>query len=160
MKVSNPLILFLIIVFSLLLSTNDIQAQLFKSKIRRNIVNFAEDCIGIPYKYGGYDKTGFDCSGFVYYVFTTFNKTIPRTSQSQYEYGRNRKRAKRVKAGDLIFFSGADSHSGKVNHSGIIVSNKHGHITFIHSSSSKGIMISKLEESYWKQRYLGSKNVL
>ncbi len=156
MKVSNPLILFLIIVFSLLLSTNDIQAQLFKSKIRRNIVNFAEDCIGIPYKYGGNDKSGFDCSGFTSYILSKFNIKVSRSSDLQSREGEMIS-LDMTRPGDLVFFG----RHGNVSHVALVVANNEDGIFIVHSTSSKGVIIENIKESeYWNNKIVTARNVI
>jgi|TARA_B110000093_G_C12873425_1_gene368709 cell wall-associated NlpC family hydrolase len=100
---------------------------------------------GIPYKYGGTTKRGFDCSGFVNAVyFNAFNIDLPRTTTLMSKQGEKISKSK-LKPGDLVFFR----PSRKYMHMGIYV----GHGLFMHSSTSKGIIKSRLDNVYWKGKY-------
>jgi len=130
-------------------------ADPFRCRIRKKMVFYAESLLGAPYKYGGTDPSGFDCSGYTVYVYTHFHKKLPRDSRAQYAAGRPLKRPGRARPGDLIFFAGRDASSGEVGHSGLIISRERHDIVFIHSSSSNGIIKSRLSESYYRDRFLG-----
>lgn len=127
----------------------------FHCRLRKKMVSYAESLMGVPYKYGGTDPSGFDCSGYTGYVYAHFHKNLPRDSRAQYAAGRSLKRLRRARPGDLIFFTGRDASSGEVGHSGLILSREGSDIVFIHSSSSKGIIKSRLSEPYYRDRYIG-----
>lgn len=108
--------------------------------------------IGVKYKSGGTTAKGFDCSGFTSYVFKELGISLPRTSASQSKVGQKVDKADLI-AGDLVFFN----TSGKgVSHVGIYV----GDGKFAHASSSKGVIISELDSSYYKTRYMGARRVM
>jgi cell wall-associated NlpC family hydrolase len=114
------------------------------------LLAFAQTLIGVPYRYGSSDPVnGFDCSGFITYVFNHFNITVPRSSIefTNYEKQVNLNEAK---TGDLILFTGTDSTIREVGHMGIITSVNNGQIEFIHSSSGKanGVTITPLNTYY------------
>ncbi|WP_152393510.1 C40 family peptidase [Paenibacillus guangzhouensis] len=110
------------------------------------------EVIGTPYKWGGTTTEGFDCSGFILHVFNQFKIELPRTSKEQSLFGTAVEQVD-LKPGDLVFFN----TDGKgVSHAGIYL----GEDQFAHSSSSKGVMISKLSETYYKQRYMGARRVM
>ncbi|HEY0059035.1 MAG TPA: C40 family peptidase [Flavisolibacter sp.] len=119
------------------------------------VLAFAKTLIGVPYRYGSTDpKQGFDCSGFITYVFNHFGVQVPRSSV---EFT-NVERSVPIEAsrpGDLILFTGTDSSNRIVGHMGIIVSNNKGSVEFIHSTSGKayGVTISPFSD-YYKGRYL------
>jgi cell wall-associated NlpC family hydrolase len=118
------------------------------------IVNFAETLIGTPYRYGSTDpKLGFDCSGFITYVFKHFNISVPRSSIDFTNVGKEIPPTS-AKRGDIILFTGTDSTERFVGHMGIIVSNTDT-LKFIHSTSGKayGVTISPLS-NYYKGRFV------
>ncbi|MDD2982573.1 MAG: C40 family peptidase [Crocinitomicaceae bacterium] len=118
---------------------------------RELILKNAKKQIGVPYRYAGNDPKGFDCSGFVSYVMKMNEQELPRRASEQFSDSKKLKK-KNVQQGDLVFF---DSGSG-VNHVGIIVSGKGEPLTMIHSSTSKGIVITNIETTdYWSKRVAG-----
>ncbi|HEY4540483.1 MAG TPA: C40 family peptidase [Faecalibacter sp.] len=118
----------------------------------------AETYIGTPYRYGGTTRSGIDCSAFVRSVFETFNMNLPRVSADQAKQG-FRISTEEAREGDLVFF--ATRGGGRVSHVGIVHGrNEEGVLTFIHSSTSQGVMISPLNDSYWGKRFLYAKRVL
>ena len=104
---------------------------------------------GVKYRMGGLSKSGIDCSGFVYRTFRSqLGINIPRSTEQQSLSGTQIDKNK-LKPGDLIFFK----TESKVRHVGIYLENN----SFLHASSSKGVMISKLDNVYWKSKYWKSK---
>ena len=107
---------------------------------------------GIPYRNGGSDPSGFDCSGFVQYVYAMFGTGLPREVHSQYRVGREIDR-KEVKAGDLVFF---ETISRGASHVGLAI----GADEFVHAPSSRGVVrVEKLTGSYWASRFVGARRV-
>lgn len=106
---------------------------------------------GVPYQLGGLSKQGIDCSGFVQLIFAQeFGIKIPRTTESQMHKGIIVEQDE-LMPGDLIFFiTGLDER-----HVGIYMGNNQ----FLHTSSSKGVMISKLSNPYWRQVYWHARRV-
>lgn len=122
-----------------------------KIKKRDQIVDAAKQQLGVQYKWAGTDPNGFDCSGFTSYVFKSFNKELPRRAEDQYSAAIKIKQGNAQK-GDLIFFNNGSG----ISHVGIVISNKGEPLTMIHASSSKGIVITNIEESeYWLKRIYG-----
>lgn len=115
-----------------------------------SIIATAKKYLGVHYVYGGSSPSGFDCSGYVKYVFSKNGITLPRTASQQYSIGT---KVSTPKAGDLVFFS--TSRNGHIDHVGISL----GGGRFINSASSRGVIISSLD-SYWQPRYVGAKRVL
>lgn len=117
------------------------------------LVNFAETLIGVKYKYGSMSKeNGFDCSGFINYVFNHFKISVPRITVDFTNAGKEIP-AKFSRPGDLILFTGSDPQSGVVGHMGIITENNNGELKFIHASTSRGVMISGMN-SYFLPRFV------
>ncbi|MGV4414073.1 C40 family peptidase [Chryseobacterium sp. T1] len=125
---------------------------------RNSIVKGANQYMGVPYKYGGNTKTGFDCSGLVVKVFDENSYKMPRRSSDQGSAGSS-VRIEDVKPGDLLFF--ATSGGSTISHVGIVnnIENS-GEIKFIHASTSKGVIISSLNEFYWNKAFLFARSVL
>jgi len=115
-----------------------------------SLVQFAKTLVGTPYLYGSTDpKKGFDCSGFITYVFNHFNVKVPRSSVEFTHVGSD-VNYMAANPGDLILFTGTDSTIRVVGHMGIIVSNDDNRIYFIHSSSGKqyGVIVTELNPYY------------
>jgi cell wall-associated NlpC family hydrolase len=114
------------------------------------LLTFAKDLQGIPYKYGSINPAeGFDCSGFITYVFNHFNIAVPRSSAGFTDVQREIK-LKEAKPGDIILYTGTDSTISTVGHMGIITENNNGAVEFIHSTSGKadGVTITSLNDYY------------
>jgi cell wall-associated NlpC family hydrolase len=118
-------------------------------------IKFAETLEGVKYTYGGASiENGFDCSGFVWYVFNHFNIKVPRTSESFTNAGKEVS-IEDSKMGDIILFTGTDVKSATVGHMGFITSNEKGRVTFIHASSGVGKRIMKSQMSaYFVLRFV------
>lgn len=134
---------------------NKVSAQKINTKnvVATDVVNFAETLIGVKYKYGSsIKKDGFDCSGFINYVFDHFKISVPRSSVDFTNAGKE-VLIKNSKPGDIILFTGSDAKSGVVGHMGIITENKNGGLKFIHASESRGVVISGMN-SYFVPRFV------
>lgn len=117
------------------------------------IITTAKKYIGVPYVWGGTTPSGFDCSGFVQYVFKAHGISLNRTCVTQYKHGTYVSKSN-LKPGDLVFFQ--NTYKSGISHVGIYVGNGQ----FIHASSSKGIVISNLSSSYYMSHYYGARRVL
>ncbi len=123
-----------------------------------SLIEFSKQFIGTPYKYACCNpKIGFDCSGFVYFVFTHFKVKAPRSSIDYMNTGKTI-HPDSFKIGDIIVFTGTNSKNKTPGHVGIITSNAGEPLQFIHSSSNKkhsGVKISSYKESpYYEKRFL------
>ncbi|MCM1021076.1 MAG: C40 family peptidase [Muribaculum sp.] len=118
------------------------------------LVDEAMTWIGTPYRYGGEDKTGADCSGLTMQVYkNALGILIPRNSSQQQQYCKTVSFGQ-IQAGDLIFFT-TGSNKAKVSHVGLYIGNGY----FIHSSGSRGVIISQLTEKYYTRNYHSSGHV-
>lgn len=125
------------------------------SGTRQQIVDYAATLLGCKYVYGGNSPSGFDCSGYVKYVFAHFGVNLSRTSASQYSNSVRISKSD-LNIGDLVFFSQTRG-SSKVGHVGIYV----GGGQFIHAASpGKGVRYDSLNDSYYSSHYIGSGRVL
>ncbi len=118
-----------------------------------SILNTALSYKGVKYRFGGATPAGFDCSGFVMYVFNKHGIKLPRTADIQFTVGKPVKAKKELKPGDLVFF---ETYEKGASHVGIY----HGNDKFVHASSSRGVTLSGLSEEYYAKRYLGARRVL
>ncbi len=126
---------------------------------QEEIIQYSKQFSGTPYRYAGTSPNGFDCSGFTQFVYSHFGYQLPRTTKAQAQKYPTIKR-KNLQKGDLVFFSGKRINQS-VGHVGIITEilpNKH--FNFIHSSTSKGVVISTSTNRYFSKRYLKSSRVL
>jgi len=119
----------------------------------QQLISFARTAIGIPYKYASFDpEKGFDCSGFITYVFNHFGIAVPRASVD-FTHVTHEVPLQSARAGDLILFTGTDSHTCIVGHMGIVITGKNEPLQFIHSTSGRanGVTISPLNTGYMKR---------
>ncbi len=114
-----------------------------------SLIKHATQLVGIPYRWGGTSRSGFDCSGFLQYVFSQKGFSIPRTVSDIWNFGVG---VAKPSVGDIVFFQ---TYKKGPSHAGIYL----GDGKFIHSGS-KGVTISQMNISYWQQRYLGSKRIV
>jgi cell wall-associated NlpC family hydrolase len=128
-----------------------------KSKAQ-NIIEYAEEFKGVRYKWGGTTKAGMDCSGLIFESFKAYDVTLPRISRDMAKRG-NKVSLKDVHKGDLLFFKTGNRRNA-INHVGLIVSIRNNNIEFIHATSSKGVMTSWLNETYWHKAFYEARRVL
>lgn len=122
------------------------------------IVETAMAYQGTRYKYGGTNRKGMDCSGLTYTAFNAHSVSLPRVSYQQATKGKRIKLSS-VAKGDLLFFQ-TNKNRKRINHVGLVISNNKGVIKFIHATTSKGVLISTLNERYWKNAYTEARRVL
>lgn len=127
------------------------------SKVDRIVAN-AMQYKGVRYRFGGTTKRGMDCSGVVYVAYGSQNVLLPRVSRDMAKRGRKIS-LRKVKKGDLVFFRTSKSRRS-INHVGLVVSHKKGVIRFIHSTSSRGVIVSSLSEKYWKKAFVKATTIL
>jgi cell wall-associated NlpC family hydrolase len=126
-------------------------------KQRAHVEARAREQIGAPYSYGGTSPRGFDCSGFTRWVFAEHGASLPHSSYSQFEMG-TRPGFKRVykrsnlKEGDLVFHK---TTSARVGHAGIYI----GRGRFVSATSSGGVQVRSLYDSYWGPRWVAGTRV-
>ena len=112
----------------------------------------AKKYIGVPYVFGGTTPSGFDCYGFLQYVFKENGILIPRLADEQYKLGKNVS-TNELEAGDLVFFT---TYEAGASHCGIYL----GQGQFLHTSSSRGVRIDLLSNVYWAPRFYGAKKIV
>lgn len=118
------------------------------SKGAGQLVEYAKKWIGVPYRYGGNNRSGIDCSGFTCVVYKEVTGIcLPRSSREQSDFCKAVER-NRLKPGDLVFFTSSPG-GNRINHVAIFI----GDNSIIHSTTSRGVIISSLDEDYWRKRY-------
>ena len=107
---------------------------------------------GVPYRDGGSDPSGFDCSGFTQYVFRQIGAVLPREVRDQFRAGIEVDRSA-IEAGDLVFF---ETVSRGASHVGVAI----GGGEFVHAPSSRGVVrVERLTSTYWARRYVGARRI-
>ncbi|MFQ5603659.1 MAG: C40 family peptidase [bacterium] len=124
-------------------------ASSFEQLMTREI----ESYLGVPYKWGGSSRSGMDCSGFVRTVYeNAAGISLPRKAKDMFKSGRFIEKQE-LKFGDLVFFENIENYG--VSHVGIYL----GENKFAHASTSKGVVISNLNEAYYRKRFIGARKV-
>ena len=129
---------------------------------RDSIVAFAKTLLGIPYLYGSTDPAkGFDCSGFITYVFNHFKVSVPRSSYDFKNTGKQ-KELTTCNKGDLILFTGTNPLERTIGHIGIVIDTTGGKPLFIHSSSGKVncVTTTSMESTYYQGRFVSVIDIL
>ena len=117
-----------------------------------SVIATALKFLGVPYRNGGTDPAGFDCSGFVQYVFSTLGVALPREVRDQYRVGQDVD-LDEVKPGDLLFFQ---TVSRGASHVGMAI----GPGQFVHAPSSRGVVrVERYTAQYWASRFVGARRV-
>ncbi len=136
------------------------QAALEQRRQERQVERLLErgfQLVGTRYRYGGTTvKSGFDCSGFIGYLFRNeAGVDLPRSTRQLIRYDAPKVARDALEPGDIVFFS--TRHKGRVDHAGIYI----GDNRFIHSASRRsGVRVDRLDQGYWAPRYLQAKRVL
>lgn len=114
-----------------------------------NIIQQAKTLLGSPYHWGGTSPRGFDCSGFIYYLYKNINMTVPRSVTDLWNFSTP---VNKPSVGDLVFFQ---TYKAGPSHVGIYLGNNQ----FIHAGVTKGVSIANINDQYWRTRYLGAKRI-
>ena len=134
------------------------QKKISKTNTVNSVIGNARTYIGTPYKWGGNDKNGIDCSGLLVRSFESVGMKLPRTTSQQIDLGK-KVSLKKSKEGDLVFFAFGKSKR-KVTHVGLVSNRKNNSdIKFIHASSSKGVIETQLIRDYYLNRIRKIKRV-
>ncbi len=122
------------------------------------IINTALTYTGVRYKYGGTTRKGMDCSGLLYATFLEHDIYLPRVSFYMANEGKKIP-LEEVSKGDLLFFTTSNRRK-RINHVGLVVSVEGEDIRFIHSTTSRGVIVSSLKEGYWNYAFVKATRIL
>ncbi|CAH8288479.1 cell wall-associated NlpC family hydrolase [Mariniflexile fucanivorans] len=123
-----------------------------------NIIDYAKQFNGVRYKFGGATRDGMDCSGLVFESFRAFDVILPRISRDMAKQG-EKVTLKNTQEGDLLFFKTMNRRND-ISHVGLVVTSENGDIEFIHSTTSAGVIVSKLSENYWNNAFVEARRIL
>lgn len=124
--------------------------------LRSDIITAAQKYIGTPYRSSGTSPGGFDCSGYVRFIFKQYGYDLAHSSRALAGYGKSIAR-KDAEPGDLVIFA----YKGSVHHVAIVYANNNGSIDIIHSSTSRGVIIENINDSeYWSKRFHSIRRVI
>lgn len=128
-----------------------------EQQLRDEILISAIKYVGRTYKYGGKKpETGFDCSGFVSYVFNENGIPVTGNSRHQATLGESKSKSQ-LEPGDLVFFGSGD----KVSHVAVVLKNNGKDLEVVHATSSRGVRIDEINHSrYWRKRFLFGRDIL
>ena len=125
----------------------------------KEITDYALTLLGSPYIYAGMSPNGFDCSGFITYVFDKYGVDLPHSSKMQADEGIQVAKHE-AQTGDLVIFTGTNPEVREPGHVGIVISAPGDTIEFVHSSSNGGVKISQVEGTRYDLRFLEVRRVL
>lgn len=121
-----------------------------------DLYSFIDDWIGTRYRFGGTTKKGTDCSGFVYRLFqTVYGIDVGRQSSADLMAKTSRVNKSQLREGDMVFFNIRNRRGERASHVGVYLKNN----KFIHATTRSGVIISDLNEPYYRRTYLGAGRV-
>lgn len=161
MKKLKIFIVFALVAFSFELSAQSTNAQTrnANSSNADEIINFAKTFLGVPYVYGGASPAGFDCSGFIQYVFKEFGFSLARTAGAQSLFGMDVS-LDELQPGDLLYFKGRNINSTSIGHVGMVTAVANGKIEFIHAAGKSVKMETFNKNSYYVPRFIKARRNL
>ncbi len=123
------------------------------------LISYAKKFLGTPYRYSGTTPSGFDCSGFISYIFGNFGVSLVHSSYGMAEFGKTVKLSD-IRPGDLMYFKGSSTKSSRIGHVAMVIDVTPDAIKFIHSSTSRGVVVDNFKTSrYFIPRYVMTKRL-
>ncbi len=132
------------------LATGTGKAIDIKNATPDEIITTARQYLGVPHCMGGTNKKCIDCSGLLVAVFAKYGIYLPHNSQEQARFGKKIVRTDQLRRGDLVFFIRSYKTSNYITHDGIYL----GDNKFIHTSASKGVTITSMDDPYWRDKFV------
>jgi murein DD-endopeptidase / murein LD-carboxypeptidase len=114
------------------------------------VIDHAKSLVGTPHVMGGYSSRGIDCSGLVMAAHAKAGVNLPRSSHDQARFGKIILPGEELQRGDIVFFHSTYKKANLITHTGIYL----GGNEFIHTSSKRGVTVSKLNSDYYRKHYL------
>lgn len=130
------------------------------STIIDSLIDYALPYQNTPYRYAGKKPGGFDCSGFMCYVFSSVGEKMPASSKEIKTVGKEVPKEK-IKIGDVVYFTGRNAKSNIPGHVGMVIKvDANGEIWFIHASVQKGVCVDAVSQAYYATRFLGARRIV
>lgn len=145
----RPILLLILILF--LFSCGGYKPVNSVSNNSDQISTYAKSFVNTPYRYGGTSRRGMDCSGLIYHAFLKHGMELPRTTKGLSKFGQ-KINISDARIGDLLFFK-TSKKLGGINHVGLITAVEGDQIQFVHSTSSRGVIITDLNQNYWAKSF-------
>jgi len=128
------------------------------SQVIDSVLNYGKHLIGRRYRYGGSSPSGFDCSGFISYIFRKYGYSFPHSSREYVHVGEfiSKDSIRNVQRGDILLFKGRNWKSRRIGHVSIVVEANENEILMLHSCCDKGVAIENyLTAPYYLKRLVG-----
>jgi cell wall-associated NlpC family hydrolase len=150
-------LIFILLVYSQSFAQNSTVER--KASNADQVIDFAKKFLGVPYVYGGASPAGFDCSGFIQYVFREFGYSLARTAGDQSLFGFDVTLSE-VQPGDLLYFKGRNVNSSAIGHVAMVTAVRDGRIEFIHAAGKSVRMDVLNNSSYYVPRFIKARRTL
>ena len=161
------------VVVGLLLSANLVQSQsimekkdsiLFKGEKKQvidSVICYGKTFIGLRYKYGGFSAKGFDCSGFIKYIFNKYGLVLPHDSRAYANFGEkiDSVDVQKIKKGDIMLFKGSNLKSKRIGHVSLVIEVKQDEILILHSCRRGVVIDNYLDSDYYLKRFAGVRRI-
>lgn len=138
---------------SIILTDSILKLISYRDSLTDTILAYAKSFLGVPYRYAGRSRAGFDCSGFVHTVYKAFGVTLSTASNGMEGSGRPILNKADLQRGDILFFVNTQRRRGGVGHVAIVYEIKDGEIWFIHSACNGGVRFDVLSSTYYSAHY-------
>jgi len=131
------------------------------NQVLDSIICFGKSFIGLKYKYGGYSTSGFDCSGFLKFIFNKYGLALPKDSRSYAEFGEKIDSVdiQEIKKGDIMLFKGSNLKSKRIGHVSLVIDVNENEVLMLHSCRRGVIIDNYLDSDYYLKRFVGIRRI-